>query len=480
MRRIPRTIALSAALLAGTAVTSPALAVTPCLAIGSPMAPPCIVIDTSRIAESINKIKQMRDKIAELSQIAENFADINKIMGAKAEAIGKPIKAWIPIAPGKEISFAQAANEMAAIMPESDSMTADQNDAQRAAMIIAERASSGDGWSVSGAMKERLVGMRNDGDIVAKAAGQCSTTLRRDWQINTHAKLLYLRSLMALRELRQAKALHNAVGTINYEPTEKVDSHDREDAPEYQPQRTHDFVDTLTEIALLTAQLLSVQNGNEAAKAFDATISEINQTKNEYAALEQIAAQANTRVNDLANATAAEKGVTAQELLNAVNAIMTKLDQSTWDTPDKDVITLKAATTAREMLNGMVDGDVSETWIQALIARAEANKQAAFFKEYAGSADQYLKSTIAAQAAYSSGIGTDIQDAQAMQARIAELEKQVADLKASLAGASPEIKQKADALIQQLNVAAGAVPPTAADEIAPDPAPTASANNPTP
>lgn len=465
-----RKLTITTILLAGAAFATPAMA-TPCLAVGSLSPPPCMIIDPSKILEHANKIKQYRDRITELSQVAENLADISSIMGEKAESKGKPVKAWVPLAPGEEISFAQAANEMAAIMPESDTLTADQTDAQRAAMIIAERASSGDGWSLAQSTKERLVGMKNDGDILAKATGQCSTNLRRDVQLNTHAKLLYMRSLMALRELRQGKALYGAISTINYEPTEHIPTHDRESAPEYLPERGTDFASILTDIALNTARLLALKNGNEAAAVFATALSDLLQTKREYDTLAQIADQTNQTLVNLAAATASEKNVDAQALVLAANETMAKYDQSTWDTPDKDAITARATALTKQVLDSMVDGNVSDQWITVLTARAEAYKQAAFFKDYAASADDYIKSTQTAQSAYSDGLGVDLQDKTALNTQIADLQKQIDDLKASLATAPPDVQKKAANILQQLNVASGAVSPLTTPTGAANPVP---------
>ena len=49
-----------------------------------------------------------------------------------------------------------------------------------------------------------------------------------------------------------------------------------------------------------------------------------------------------------------------------------------------------------------------------------------------------------------------------MAEKIAKLEADIAALKASLANASPEVRQRADAIMQQLLVASGAVSPNVA------------------
>lgn len=466
-----RKIALIAILLASAGAATPAAAVSPCLKIGSPMPPPCLVVDTKKILEHINTIKNAKERLENLTRISENLADINKIMGAKAQSDGKPVKAWVPLAPGEEISFAKAANEMAAVMPQTSELTASENDTQRAAMIIAERAASGDGWSISYAMKERLVGMNNDGTLLAKAMTQCSTTLRRDWQINTHAKLLYLRSLVALRELRQAEALQDAIGTVNYEPTKQMETHGRAEPGNYEPQYGRDDALILAQIAMFTVKLLALRNGQEAANIFTGTIREIDNTRIEYEGLEQIARETDRALAAQAAQTASRTGRDPKTLLEIVNRVMAQYDRTTWDTPEKEVIARRAADMAVNQLEKYLRTDVSDNWVKLLMARAEAYKQAAFFKEYAASSEQYKQATIEAQKAYSAGLETDISDAKAMAAKIAQLEAEIAALKASLATASPEVQKRAQDIMQQLMIASGSVSPNTAPSPAQTPTP---------
>lgn len=470
-----RKIVLIAILLASAGAATPAVAVTPCLAIGSTMPPPCLVVDSKKILEHIATIKNAKERLENLTRISENLADINKIMGAKAQSDGKPVKAWVPLAPGEEISFAKAANEMAAVMPQTSELTATENDTQRAAMIIAERAASGDGWSLSYGMKERLVGMKNDGEILAKAMGQCSTTLRRDWQINTHAKLLYLRGLVALRELRQAEALQDAIGTVNYEPTKQMETHDRSEPAGYEPQYGRDDAQILAQIALYTVKLLSLRNGQEAANIFSGTIKQIDNTRIEYEGLEQIARETDRALAAQAAETASRTGRDPKTLLDIVNRVMAQYDRTTWDTPDKEAISRRAAELAVAELERTLRTDVSDNWLKLLMARAEAYKQAAFFKEYAVSSQEYKQATIQAQKAYSAGLETDIGDAKAMADKIALLEAEIAKLQASLADASPEVRKRAQEIMEQLMIASGAAAPSttlaAAPTATPAPAP---------
>lgn len=466
-RRLARRAAVS--LAAGALFWgSPALAFTPCLVIGSPMPPPCIVIDGTKIAEHVNTIRNVSQQIQEMSKVAENLADLKKIMQAgetnEAASISN-VKAWVPIAPGVEVSFAIAANEMSKLLPDSNDLTQDETDAHRAAMIIGERAASGDGWSIAQSIKARLDGMRADGELLTKAVAQCSTSLRRDWQLNTHARMLQLRSLVALREARQNRTVYKAVVSIAESPIEEVKTYERGDSDPYTPEARPDFGKTITQIAIRTAQLLALKNGSDAAALFAIALEQLTATRSEYEGLQQIARVTEQNLINLVEYEARRVGRDKNTILSILNQAMSQYDQTTWDDPGKNDAAKAAAVAATKAAERQIGKDLSDDIVSALVTRAEAFKQAAFFGEFAKDSNEYTAATSNAQAAYSEGLGVNIADRTALQNKIDVLTQEIEALKAELSSAPADVRQRAEAVTNDLKVASGAVSP----DTVPDP-----------
>jgi hypothetical protein len=158
--------------------------------------------------------------------------------------------------------------------------------------------------------------------------------------------------------------------------------------------------------------------------------------------------QSQSRLQSLANSEAARKRVSAATLMNRANQLMAARDQTTWDNQDKVKIAKRAAEYTEDQLDKLVSGDVSNSWSDYLMNRAEAYKQEAFFRPINEDAKALEADTRRYMRDFEQSVGFPIGDVNSIDRQIAEVNAELATLGRSLDTAPQEVRAQRDAIFK--------------------------------
>lgn len=180
--------------------------VSPCMIIGSPMPPPCIVMDYKKISDAATKYAQEAQKVKAKFEEVKGWTDTQKIMGKINEAlntptlVGKQVYQGMPQSVdgvGATTTFAQAKSGTVKFFGEgdasSDTVTGIVNTRNKAM-----RETSVDGLALAYQKGAVLQAATDDAKRIKMAACK-SVDLRTDWAVNSEAK----------RALTQARTTQN-------------------------------------------------------------------------------------------------------------------------------------------------------------------------------------------------------------------------------------------------------------------------------
>lgn len=448
-----RFLAGAAVLAAACALPNAAHAViSPCMVLGSPMPPPCIVFDASKVIQHAAELKSKTEELQNIVQQAKEMTDIQGALGKVKGAVKAPFAGVTPIAPIAMITPAQASSQFAASLPAPDGSVAGSG-AYGAAVQTAARASAGDGWAIATTTKDRLVQL----DLRARtiqAVAICSARkpaaagdagLRTDWQINTRAKSLVMQTMATLKEVQAARLHEKSVKAFEKPSVGSGKTLPRVEAPTPSIPKSEEWAPKLGAIAGLSNKLSALMLAGSLYLAYKEAISGHQQTQTEYQSVLKAAQNSEAQLQSLAAAEARRKGVSAASLLSTANQYMSR-DRTAWDDPSKSDVAKSLADAAKKQLDRMVPGDVSGQWSTLLQNRAEAYKQEAFFRPISEQASVLEKDAIASLAQYEASIGMKISDKSVLDAEIAKVQQELGAIGNSMQGAPADVIRQRDAI----------------------------------
>lgn len=444
---------IRARILAGAAVLTAACAlpsvanaqIGPCPTL---LPPPCIVIDPSKIVQSTAEIANKTRQIAQEAQKLKEMTSIQGILGkVKAPAMGG-YNAMAPIAPIQPQSIAAASSEIYARMP-APSGSSEQQQKILADNRIYLRGAAADGYAMSQIVKQRLQTMSADVTQLQSEAAATSADVRTDWQINGRARNLMMRALMNLREVQAARVNLAAMTQLSSaKPVAYSAPVKYAEAAAPRPVQSPVWGQQLGRIADLTNKLQSLKTAKQLSGSYKDSISGFQQTQAEYQMMLNAANQSQSRLQSLANSEAARKRVSAATLMNRANQLMAARDQTTWDNQDKVKIAKRAAEYTEDQLDKLVSGDVSNSWSDYLMNRAEAYKQEAFFRPINEDAKALEADTRRYMRDFEQSVGFPIGDVNSIDRQIAEVNAELATLGRSLDTAPQEVRAQRDAIFK--------------------------------
>ena len=425
---------------------------SPCLVFGSPLPPPCLILDPSAIAQDATKLASMVSKLQNLTQIGENLATMGKIYGQTA-ASGNGVASWNPINPSQEVSYAAAATTLQQVFPTSSGLTQAQTDAYIANLVIAKRAAAGDGWATAMAMKFIVEGMVTDGQTVANTIGNCDLSLRDDWQMNTLAKQLYLRANTGLREIRAAALLAKSINAAAMAPATNLPASQYTDAPLAAAPASTQWNGILSQIQQATTQLQALQNAQSAGTAFTQASSLLAQEQASLAGLQQAVSTTTSAVQNIAAQIARQNGVTPDQVMTIIQQDMAT-DTSTWSDPNKAAFEQAAAQNAIDDIEGLTGNHPGGDLLQAIVNMDEAEKQISFMSPLLTANANNTQNLATAQNEFSTAVGVDVTDQAAVNSQISALQSQIQGLMSQLSGAPPSVQLQAQNIYGQIQSAA--------------------------
>lgn len=441
-----RILAGAAVLAAACALAAPAQAqfASPCMLLGSPLPPPCIIFDPSKVATMATEISQKTQQIAQLKSQIEQYTSIQGLLGKlKQGGIGS-IGGYEPIAPISPITPQAASAELAKVLPPAG-LSQEQASSYKKMDALRVRAAAGDGYAIATAIKARLADMATTAAKVESLAAQGSADMRTDWQANTQARALMLRALQTLAEVRAAHVTlvsQNALGSTT--PAKSVFT---QGTPASTPAASApNYAEGLGKVSNLSNQLASLLSAKQVAASYVDSINGFRETQAEYQQMLQAAQASEAQLESLASYDASRKRVSAQALLDRANSIMASRDRTVWDDPNKQTSAKAAAGYAESQLDKMVPGDVSNSWGDYLQNRAEAYKQEAYFRPINEEAKQSEQDAIQSLKDYSASLGVDASNPNALDAEIARVQQQLKDAGQSLATAPDQVQAQRDAI----------------------------------
>lgn len=452
---------IRARLLAGVALLGAAIAVpgvanaqiSPCMVLGSPLPPPCITMDVQKIIEQAQEIKNKTDQLQSLVSQAKEYTSIQGALGAVKARVRTTEAPLLPIAPIAPTTAVAAAKELNDAIPKSNGSP--NGDAQyRGVVQIINRGAAGDGWAISEVSKVRIDKLNLRANVLQMAA-QCAArkpalagdkdNMRSDWQVNTNAKSLVMQAMVNLREVQAARVNLKSTRLLGVTGVAGASSFPRTEAAALPPPVQSQWSEKLGTIANLSNKLSALMTAKSLFASFQEAVSGHRQTQAEYQQTVVARDQADSALSSLAYAEQRRKGVSAQALIQTVNAYMSQ-DRTTWDDPSKWDVAKRLADAAENRLDGMVKGDVSDSWSDYLRNRAEAYKQEAFFRPIAEDAKALERDTIASIRDYENSLGVSIEDSAKLDAEIARTQQALAETGRSMAGAPPEVLRQRDAI----------------------------------
>lgn len=463
MRRA-RLLACAAAVLTAVALPSAASAQA-CWAVGSPQpVPPCIVWDNSQILETVNELREKAAELQAKKAELQQYVTVEGVMGAVGARKIPSFPSLPAIAPLMQKSFVQAGTEARAKIASTSLDTAGKNEHRRQ-LALDLRAAAGDGYAIALSTKTRFDEMEKDAASIGTLSSKCSVDTRSDWSFNTMARSLMLRALAARREIDAAQVqLMSAQVMASPKMAAAVNAPvipQGPGTPESAPVVETSWSDGLGKVANLTSYLASLITARDIVKGFGESLKSHQETRQEY---QQVLAAANVAQANMVSFAANEgrkKNVSGAALLAAADQIMASMDHTTWDDQSKTSVASRAARYAEDRLDGMVKGDVSNSWSGNLQNRAEAFKQEAFYREFDAEAKAQTADTLATMAAYGKEIGIDLNDPAALEAAITATQNGLGTLGKQLDAAPEAIRAKRDEIYKSTMETAGYAPPEA-------------------
>lgn len=463
---------------------------------------PCIIVDPTRAAQTIKELKDKKDQLTNVIQEVKELTSLNGILGQVGASGNDPILGFVkPVLTGEKVTVSQAANALDSALRSSQRTQAGRQEAS-AADKVRLRAAAGDGYATALALKARLaefdaayqdlfsrVQARNEATAgstpVSQAdqakmcravgvdkfktwqagsasgtSGKAAENVEEDWKLNTAARVLVMNTFILRREADIALVQLRSMSSVtSFSGTSSAGRFERSEAGPAAPGAgapQHNI--ELGKLMNTVGQLLALKSAADTVKSLLTGISGAQDTQKEYDALKAVRDKFDTDLRSLAEREARGKGVSPDQLIAVANQVMGRLDRTTWDDPSKLDSARKAANAAKAALDRLVPGDVSSGWDNLLQQRAEAYKQEGFFRSYAADAKVYEASGRQALADYNSSIGMDATNAAALQAKIAELEAQLATISAGLNSAPEDVRSIRDRVISS------ALAPVAVDE----------------
>jgi hypothetical protein len=446
--------------LAGAAVLAAACAlpnaahaiISPCMVLGSPMPPPCIVIDASKIVQHAAELKTKTEELQNIVQQAKEMTDIQGALGKVKGAVKAPLAGVTPIAPIAMITPGEASSQLVASLPAPDGSMAGSG-TYGAAVQKANRAAAGDGWAIAETTKDRLIQL----DLRARtiqAVAICAARkpaqagdagLRTDWQVNTRAKSLVMQTIATLKEVQAARLSEKSVKAFEKPTVGSGKTLPRAEAPAPSIPKSEEWAPKLGAIAGLSNKLSALMLAGSLYMAYKEAIAGHQQTQTDYQSILKAAQNSEAQLQNLAASDARRKGVSAASLLSTANQYMSR-DRTAWDDPSKADVAKSLADAAKKQLDRMVSGDVSGQWSQLLQNRAEAYKQEAFFRPISEQANALEKDTMASLAQYEASIGMKVSDLNAINAEIAKTQQELGAIGNSMSNAPADVIRQRDAI----------------------------------
>ena len=442
-----------AAALAVACFTPTAASAQACLIFGSPLPPPCIVIDASKVAQQAAEIKAKADEIREMANKAKEMTSIQGALGAVTDKPVGMIDSIEPIAPIGPTTANEAIYTFKATIPQSNS-TQSGRGAFNTELEEAVRGAGGDGWSIAQVAKGRLTNLANEARKIQafascnarrKAApdGDDNANLRTDWQIRNRAETLMLQSMALMQEVEAARLNANSVSVLGEEGPSKAPDMQRSNAPDIPKSNNPQWGPKLATVANLATKLAALYAAKKVIDGFLGAKANHRETQREYEQVLEKARNADRELQNLAVREARKKGKSAAFLMNKVNQVMSQ-DRTAWDDPAKGPITERLAKSAKGQLDNMVKGDVSKDWVNTIIDRSDAYKEEAFFRPISEDSKKLDKELDQWISEYEKSIGVKASDSAALQAAIAETESQLATVGTELKSAPADIIRQRD------------------------------------
>lgn len=443
MRRA-RFLTGAAVLWAACAFNTPAQAVG-CAALGMPfLPPPCIVMDAAKIASQAAEISKKAAEVKELAKQAQEFTSIQSIIGKVNSTPLGSFGGMEPIAPIPQISFAKAANDLTAAIPQGT--TPDQTKAALEFSRLTTRSAAGDGYAIAKATQTRLIDLAADAAKIQQLSGSVSNDVRADMQVNTQARSLMYRALATLKEVTAARMSLGSMLALRPTIGKSTISFDHNEAPAQTSTVAPEYAQHLGNIANLSNELQALVTARQLSSSYTDSLNGFKQTQTEYQAILNAAKQSQAQVQAIANSDARRKGKSAAQLLALADQIMASRDRTVWDDPSKIDVAKNAAAYAEKQLDKAVSGDVNNRWSDYLEARAEAYKEEAFFRPINADAIAMQADTIQSMKDYSASIGMDITNVSAIDQKIAQIQQQLAVEGKALDSAPESVRAQRDAI----------------------------------
>ena len=464
-----RLLISAAAIAAGCAFSGSAQAqISPCMVIGSPLPPPCIIVDLGKITEVATEIKNKKAQLDKITQQGKEYTDIQGMIGDIKLKAMPTFKIDESIAPLEQTTVGAARTEFSSALPKGE-ITGGERAGVNSENNALLRAAAGDGWAIAVASQFKLSSMEYDASVIA-ARIKCRETvkgtaaedeygnMRQDWQINTQARSLMLRAIAAQKEINAAKLNLDSVQAVtNRTMQTNVQDFEYKEAaaPVAAPKNT--WAVNIGDIANLANKLQTLMTAKELAKSFGDSLKGARDTQAEYEETRVEAARAQAVVQNIANSDARKKNKSAASLLARADQIMSQMDRTSWDDPSKGKITETAAKRAESELDKMVKGDVNDNWDVYLQRRADAFKKEAFFRPISADAKTDEASTIAAIRDQETASGFQITDLNGIDKEIQKVQAELAAKQQALANAPADIQKKAAAITSNSTTCAGYV-----------------------
>lgn len=430
--------------------------------LGSPQPfQPCIVFDFKNAVEVANDIREKTEELKARQAEFAGYLNIEKVMGAAGKRGIPSFPALPAIAPLAAKTFGQAGAEARAKISSGGLDTAGRNE-MRKNTALDLRAAAGDGYAIALATKSRFSEMEQDAQSIATLTQKCSVDARSDWSFNTQARSLLLRALAARREidaaqvqLTSAKVMASpAVSAAGSLPSIPQAAPAIDEPLPPAPQ----WSDRIGKVANLTSYLASLITARDLLNGFKDSIKNHQDTQRDYQTVLANAQRLQSDMVRFAQNEGYKKGVDGNRLLAEADRIMGSMDHTTWDDVSKNSVASQAASYAERRLDDMVRGDVSNSWSDNLVKRAEAFKQEAFYREFNTQAKELEAESRASIAALGGDLQININDPKALDAAIAATQNSLAVVGKEIDAAPPEVKSKRDAIYASTMETAGYKP----------------------
>lgn len=448
-----RFLAGAAVLVAACALPTAANAqFSPCMVLGSPLPPPCIVLDAGKIAQQAAELRQKAQHLQQLASQVNEMKNIQGALGAVKGVVKLPYAGVTPIAPIQPITADAAIAEITRRLP-TVSNTPEARAQFRTTLNTERRSTAGDGWAIAETTKSRLTNL----DLRARTiqavaicsarrpAGTTNDSMRTDWQINTRAKSLVMQTMATLKEVSAARLEAKSVNVFTIDEAAAAPNLERAPAPAPVRMPGSDWATRLGQVASLSNKLSALMTAKSIVTSFKDAISGNRQTQTEYGQVLQAAQSSESQLQRLLSNEARKKRISVQTLQQVANDYMSQ-DRTTWDDPSKTDIAKRLADAAEDRMDRLVSGDISNDVSDYLRNRAEAYKQEAFFRPIAEDAKAMAEDTQRSMQEYSQSLGLNIEDQRVLDAEIARTQAELGQVGNSMNTAPAEVLRQRDAI----------------------------------